>query len=64
MAEINKEARDSFYKELTQRLTAEGYGSKTGVKKATRHKNRLTIVFFKIAVISFGVLSTSCVSQT
>ena len=25
MAEINKEARDSFYKELTQRLTAEGY---------------------------------------
>lgn len=25
MAEINKEARDSFYKELAHRLTAEGY---------------------------------------
>ena len=28
------------------------------------HENRLTIAFFMIAAISFGVLSTSCVSQT
>ena len=36
MAEINKEARDSFYKELAHRLTAEGYGKNRRKKRSIR----------------------------